>query len=132
MSAIEETDRSTASRFRLTLPAHTAHLQLVRLTVAALASDVLSVEEIEDVKVAVEELTAAAMAPTTGEPDVHLEFLVDTDSLTVAGERSLDGVAQLVTHDFLSTILDAVCDNHEVGTTPGQASFSFKKLARGR
>ena len=85
MSAIEETDRSTASRFRLTLPAHTAHLQLVRVTVAALASDVLSVEEIEDVKVAVEELTAAAMAPTTGEPDVHLEFLVDTDSLTVCG-----------------------------------------------
>ena len=127
MSAADETDLSTTSRFRLTLPAQTAHLQLVRLTVAALASDVLSVEEIEDAKVAVEELTAAAMAPVAGEPDIHLEFLVDSDSLAVQGERSLDADAQVVTHDFLSTILDAVCDTHEIGTTAGRASFSFKK-----
>lgn len=132
MSVADDNDHVPANRFRLSLPAHTAHLQLVRLTVAALTSDLLSVDEIEDAKVAIEELTAAAMAPTHGEPDVHLGFVVDGNSLTVHGERSLHGDDLLMTHDFLTTILDAVCDHHELGATPGLASFTFQKIARGR
>lgn len=120
------------SRFRLTLPAQTAHLQLVRLTVATLASDVLSVDEIEDAKVAIEELTAVTMQPSDGEADVHLEFLVASDSLTVHGRRELAPEVQLVAHDFLSTILEAVCDSHQLSTEPGVGTFQFVKHARGR
>lgn len=120
------------SRFRLTLPAQTAHLQLVRLTVATLASAVLSVDEIEDAKVAIEELTAVTMQPSDGEADVHLEFLVASDSLTVHGRRELAPEVQLVAHDFLSTILEAVCDSHQLSTEPGVGTFQFVKHARGR
>ncbi|MFT4596810.1 MAG: hypothetical protein ACI9TF_001056 [Paracrocinitomix sp.] len=122
----------STSRFHLTLPAQTAHLQLVRLTVATLASGVLSVDEVEDVKVAIEELTAVTMQPSGGEADVHLEFLVADESLTVHGRRELAAHVQLVAHDFLSTILDAVCDSHELSTEPGVGTFQFVKHARGR
>ena len=122
----------TTSRFHLTLPADTAHLQLVRLTVAALASDTLSVEEIEDAKVAVEELSALAMKPTDAEADLHLEFLVSSDSLAVHGRRDIGAGEHLVAHDFLSTILEAVCDEHEISTAPGIGTFTFVKNARGR
>lgn len=122
----------TTSRFHLTLPAHTSHLQLVRLTVAALTSDVLSVDEIEDTKVAIEELCAVAMKPIDGEPDLHLEFLVANDSLAVHGTRAIAAHERLQAHDFLSTILEAVCDEHKISTQAGVGTFEFVKNARGR
>lgn len=122
----------TSSRFHLTLPAQTTYLQLVRLTAATIASDVLSVEEVEDVKVAIEELSAAAMRPDSGEPDLHLEFVVSNDALAVNGQRELAPDEELITHEFLSTILDAVCDEHELSTDRGVGTFRFVKHARGR
>ena len=119
----------TASQFHLTMPAQTAHLQLVRLNVAALASDVLSVDEIEDVKVAVEELSAVLMRPD-GEADLHLAFVVSSDSIGVSGRRELGPDQDVVAHEFLSTILDAVCDDHELGTDAGVGRFRFVKNAR--
>lgn len=122
----------TTSRFHLTLPAHTSHLQLVRLTVAALASDILSVEEIEDAKVAIEELCAVAMKPVDAEADLHLEFLVSGESLAVHGSRDIAAHEHLAAHDFLSTILEAVCDEHKISTEPGVGAFQFIKNARDR
>jgi len=122
----------TTSRFHLTLPAQTANLQLVRLMVATLASDLLSVAEIEDIKVAIEELTAVTIQPSEGGANLHLDFLVATGSLTVHGRRELPENVQLVAHDFLSTILEAVCDSHELSTEPGVGTFQFVKHARGR
>ena len=90
----------TTSRFHLTLPAQTANLQLVRLMVATLASDLLSVAEIEDIKVAIEELTAVTIQPSEGGANLHLDFLVATGSLTVHGRRELSEDVQLVAHDF--------------------------------
>ena len=43
----------------VSLPARLDHLHLLRLNVAAIAADTLGIDEVEDAKIAVEELAAA-------------------------------------------------------------------------
>ena len=101
---------------RISLPGDARYLRVARLTASALAADAgLTVEEIEDVRVAIDELCAALVqdAPDAEEP-IELAFQVDGARLIVTGERhgagefgELDPIAQ--------ELLTVTADEHSLG-----------------
>lgn len=117
---------------RLAIPAAPEFLRLARLAAADVATRAgFSFEDIEDLRIGVDELCHLLMAP--GHQDQHLEltFGLRPDSVTVEGEcRSLDAIDPAVAQTELSqTIVTAVVDEHEVSGDDGVARFRLKKRA---
>lgn len=117
---------------RLAIPAAPEFLRLARLAAADVATRAgFSFEDIEDLRIGVDELCHLLMAP--GHQDQHLEltFGLQPDTVTVEGEcRSLDAIDPAVAQTELSqTIVTAVVDEHEVSGDGGVARFRLKKRA---
>ena len=117
---------------RLQVPARSEFLHLVRLNVAGALGDAgFSVEEIDDVKIAVEELAAALLRTGHG-ADLAVTISIDGAHATVSGSRSSSTDAPITVDEFVETILDAVVDSHEVASTGSAVTFTLRKRVRGR
>lgn len=114
---------------QLEVPAESRHLHIVRLTAAGAAAEAgLSAEEVEDVKIAIDELCSVYIAATSGQERITLRFEASSDSLAI--EATAPAKGDLIVDDLARTILDATVDTLAVG--PDAPSGGFRVLKHRR
>jgi hypothetical protein len=114
------------SSARLQVPAIPSSLRLARLTAASLAADLdWSLDDIEDLRIAVDELTAAVIDGADG-ATLELEFAREGTALLVAG--SCAGTAPLGRLDPLALeLLELTTDHFSVDGSDGTRRFQITK-----
>ena len=114
------------SSARLQVPAVPSSLRLARLTASSLAADLdWSLDDIEDLRIAVDELTALVI-DGAGDATLELEFAHDRDMLVVAGACACP--APLGDLDPLALeLLALTTDRFTVDGTDGRRRFLIEK-----
>lgn len=121
----------TGSEVRLSMPAVPALIRLARLTAAGLAARLsFSFDDVEDVKIAIDELCHVLVTATGGQGTLTITYRLAKDSLRVDGKVEGDTWAQPVPNEFSAQILAAVADEHEVASRDGSLHFMFRKARR--
>jgi len=115
---------------RLVMPAAPELLRVARLTAAGLASRLgFSFDEVEDVKIAVDELCFALVGTKGREGTLTLVYQLQADSLVIEGTGGFPGQdVRAATGELSTLILSAVVDSHEV--TDGDGTVRFKLTKR--
>ncbi len=116
----------SVQEIELTIPGSAEFLRLARLAVADAGSRVgFSFEEIDDLRIAVDEL---CFALANGEPEVrlNLKYQVGENMLTVEGHCDRDGAAPVLS-DLAEAILTAVVDEYHLGNAGEGVEFQFAK-----
>jgi hypothetical protein len=110
---------------RLSVPGSLEYVRIVRLTTAAVAARLgFDVEEIEDLRVAVDELVSVVIEAGDGE-EITLTFSNTGDTFVVEGSAPVGSDPQL---DVLTKqILGVVVDEFDVSATDGVAHFRAAK-----
>ena len=121
----------TNPTIRLSVPADTASLQIVRLNVAAVAGALdFDVDEVDDLKLAVEELSAWLLGlPLDGdrlEVDIHQHG----EAVRVEGRRSGESPDASL-GDYLPVILGAVVDEFATESDAASVVFRMQKQRAG-
>ncbi|HUF84829.1 MAG TPA: ATP-binding protein [Acidimicrobiia bacterium] len=101
---------------RLAIPAAPEFLRLARLAAADVASRAgFSFEDIEDLRIGVDELCHLLMTPGAEADHLQLTFTLEGDAVAVEGEGppGANHVA-VIQSDLSRTIVTAVADEHEV------------------
>lgn len=117
----------------LRIPASPIFVQVVRLTAASLASRLgFSIDDIEDLKIAVDELSAYMTGAQGREGTLEISFRVDDSRLEIEGVgRFVAGVkVRTELTDFSKQILDTVVDNASLSQVDGLAKFNLSKARR--
>ncbi len=111
----------------LRIPSDPRLLRVARVTAAAMAAELpFTVQDIEDLRVAVDELAAAAIEGVSPDGVLDLRFQVDGDELLVTGRvRAAGPPAEL--HAVAVDLLGLVADGHELGTDGEDRVFRFTK-----
>ena len=103
---------------RLTMPAVPQLLRVARLTAAGLANRLgFSYDEIEDVKIAVDELCFALVGSRGHAGSLLITYRLADDALTIEGEGTYangNGEGAPAPSDLSAQILAAVVDDHEL------------------
>lgn len=116
---------------RLTMPATPQLLRVARLTAAGLAGRLgFSFDEIEDVKIAVDELCFALVGSRGRNGSLTVTYRLGDHALAIEGEGVFhDGVGQApAPSDLSAQILAAVVDEHHI-TRDGE-TMRFRLLKR--
>ena len=114
---------------RLTLPTTPHLLRVARLTAAGLAGRLgFSFDEIEDVKIAVDELCFALVGSRGRPGSLTLLYTLDVGSLVIDGAATYEGSApELAPTELSSQILAAVVDEHELSVDGEGLRFRLVK-----
>jgi serine/threonine-protein kinase RsbW len=109
---------------RLTVPAALEYVRIVRLTGSGVASRLgFDIEEIEDLRVALDELASIAIeAADAGELEITF-FTTDTELRITGRARIADGV-DVGVEPLTAQILKAVIDDYELRIDDGVVCFS--------
>ena len=109
---------------RLSVPAELEFVRIVRLTGSGVASRLgFDVEEIENLRVALDELASLAIeVAESGELEITF-FTTDTELHIVGRAPVADGVV-IAVEALTAQILKAVIDDYELRTADGYVSFS--------
>lgn len=118
------------NRVTLEVPARTDHLHLLRLNVAAIAGAAFDVDDVEDAKIAIEELAAALVAAGSADPTLHVEIACEQGMLTVTGRRRMPQPETIELPEFVPTILEALVDDYAFTSSGDEAGFGFRKRLR--
>ena len=125
---------ASAGSIELSLPADSRYMRLARLMASAVATTAgLPLEEVEDFRIAVDELCATLIEMGNGEP-LRLVFDVADDSVIIRATTRM-GVDAVIDDERLMLsrqILDVVTDGHELAQDDDRlARFTARKLVRG-
>ena len=114
---------------RLTLPTSPHLLRVARLTAAGLAGRLgFSFDEIEDVKIAVDELCFALVGSRGRPGSLAIVYTLDERSLVIDGLATYEGSPpELAPTELSSQILDAVVDQHELMADGDRLRFRLLK-----
>jgi hypothetical protein len=114
---------------RLTMPANPHLLRVARLTAAGLAGRLgFSFDEIEDVKIAVDELCFTLVGSRGRPGTLSLRYVMGGDQLEIEGTGAIDGAtADPVPSELSSQILDAVVDEHSLYRENDSVRFRLVK-----
>ncbi len=114
---------------RLTLPTSPHLLRVARLTAAGLAGRLgFSFDEIEDVKIAVDELCFALVGSRGRPGSLAIVYTLDEGSLVIDGLATYEGnPPELAPTELSSQILDAVVDQHELMADGDRLRFRLLK-----
>lgn len=118
MRTLESIDEEAGltDEVELSLPARPELLSLARLTVAAVASRAdFDYEEIEDLRLAIDELCSPLVGSARGEARLGLRYEWDHDSLLVAATGGVATGEDTDEYDLSDRILDALVDEHGRG-----------------
>jgi serine/threonine-protein kinase RsbW len=131
MSGTNDVDLGAVS---LTVPRLPEYLRLVRLAAADSGTRAdLSIEEVEDLRIAVDELTYALMgedpAEQSADATLTLRYTVSPGQVEIEGTGATDGTAMVVS-DLSRTIIGAVVDEYEVTDDNGVRRFRLLKRIR--
>lgn len=115
----------------LALPAAPEFLRLARLAAADAGSRTgFSYEDIEDLRIAVDELCHLLMLPGTERDQLSLTFTLNDHGIVVEGEGPPGASHHSVVQSDLSrSIVAAVVDDHEVGRDGDVMRFRMVKRA---
>ena len=122
-----------ADRIELSLPPDSRYMRLARLMASGVATSCgLPLEEVEDFRIAVDELCATLIEMGDGD-HVQLAFQTTGDALVVVGTTTASG-QEMIDDDRLSLsrqILDVVTDGHGLERSAGRLAFTARKRLRG-
>lgn len=123
---------ATVDEVRLVVPAGPEFVRLARVTATGLASRLgFSYDEIEDLRLAVDELCHAVIGPSGRAGIVTLRYLMEDEGLCVEGRGHFDpGGPPVALSDLAHQILSALADEHDVREDDGQPTVWFRKRAR--
>ncbi|MCU1430392.1 MAG: rsbW [Actinomycetia bacterium] len=116
---------------RLTIPAALEFVRIARLTASGVATRIgFDVEEIEDLRVAIDELSSILVEAANG-GDLELVFTSRSDGLAMEGTVAFSGSpGEYAIDDLTKQILAAVVDEYGVEAQSGTARFRcFKRLS---
>jgi serine/threonine-protein kinase RsbW len=117
-------------RVKLELPAESRYLHIVRLTAAGAAAEAgLDAAEIEDVKIAVDELCSVAIDATSRDKVLVLEFVAVATGLLVEASVPADHEPQI--DELARAILDATVDGIEFDGASLGGGFRLTKSHSG-
>jgi serine/threonine-protein kinase RsbW len=105
----------------LKIPADARLLRLVRMLASGLATGAgFDVDELDDLRIAVDEAVSALLEGGSGEP-LPLVFEVEGGSVAMTGEtpKAAGGDLDEDRLDLSTQILAAVCDEHELSVADG-------------
>lgn len=124
---------TTAEEVRLTMPAVPQLLRVARLTAAGLAGRLgFNFDEIEDVKIAVDELCFALVGTKGRDGDLTVTYRLLPDALEIEGRGAFGGAHVDITPSELSAqILAAVVDEHELTRDGEELRFWLRKQRAG-
>jgi hypothetical protein len=119
-----------SAEIRLTIPGTPEFLRLARLAAADAGSRAgLTYEEIEDLRIGVDELSHSVMSAGGGQ-SLTLVFRLQPGTVVVEGSRLAATFAKEVDQSDLSrTIVAAVVDEHEIGRDGDTLTFRLIKRA---
>lgn len=112
------------------IPASPAYLQVVRLIAAGLASRLgFTIDEIEDLKIGVDELSAYMTGAQGRDGDLSITFTIDGDCIKIDGSGSFGPGQKVRTEltDFSKMILSTVVDGAALTQVDGRPSFELSK-----
>jgi serine/threonine-protein kinase RsbW len=110
----------------LTFPALPQYLRLARMAAADTGARAgFSVEELEDLRIAVDELTYAIISETPAPAEVTLRYCAAPGVVEVSGTCRAEGDATL--SGLARTILGAVVDDYDVDADGEARSFHVTK-----
>jgi len=128
LSAVRRPEPEPQPGIRLTIPAEFRYLRLARVTAAAIAADLdFSVQDIDDVRVAVDELSALLIEDAG--PGSELEICFDVSQPRLSGEGRVTGgsTAEPKLHPVAAELLALVVDHYEVSVDRDGRMFRFWK-----
>jgi serine/threonine-protein kinase RsbW len=112
----------------LSFPAQTTNLRIARLTASSVATDLgFGLEDTEDLRVAVTELSSALIEDEASDARLELRFRVAGDAVVVEGRRS--GVSGDVPEldPIARELLVVTTDEHQLDAQDGDWTFSVRK-----
>ncbi len=115
------------------IPAAPAYVQVARLVAAGLASRLkFTIDDIEDLKIAVDEVCAYLTGAQGREGDIHIQFTVTDDRIEIAGTGMLAPGQKIRTDltEFSRVILDTVVDSATLDSANGRPAFNLVKSKR--
>lgn len=117
-------------KVQLTIPATSRYLRLARLTAAGLAGDLgYSVDAIEDLRIAVDELCAAIIEETTGAAELELIYRETDGGLVVEGTCKARSANAPELHGVARELLNMLADEYSIGAIDGFRNFRLVKYA---
>jgi serine/threonine-protein kinase RsbW len=114
----------------LVVPAQPEFLRLVRLAAADCGARAgLTIDEVEDLRIAVDELAYALFADDGASGELTLRLAASKGCVEVVG-RCLAHRPAVAVADLSRTIIGAVADEHEISSDNGTRQFRLLKRAR--
>ena len=120
-------------RISIKIPAQPAYLQVVRLVAAGLASRLgFTFDEIEDLKIAVDELSAYLTGAQGRHGTLDVTFVMDGDRIEISGLGRLSPGQKVRTEltEFSKVILETVADSAALEQSDGTPGFNLVKSRR--
>ncbi len=114
----------------MVVPATPAYLQVLRLVAAGLASRLaFTIDEIEDLKIAVDELSAYLTGSQGRAGAMEIAFEVEGSAITIRGTGRFDDGQPVRTNltEFSKMILETVVDSASLEQTEGAPTFTLVK-----
>ncbi len=116
---------------KLAVPALPEYVRLARLTAAGLASRLgFSFDDVEDLRIAVDELCYLLIGSEGRAGTVSLRFAVDGDALVVEGSGEVRG-GDAEFAELSEQILGAIVDEYDVAPSSGTISFRMVRKRPG-
>jgi serine/threonine-protein kinase RsbW len=115
------------------IPAMPQYLQVVRLMAAGLANRLgFTIDDIEDLKIAVDELAAYLTGAHGRAGTLEIFFRVHDDRIEIAGSGHLDAGSRTRTEltEFSRLILETVVDEASLTSSDGTPGFRLVKNKR--
>ena len=112
------------------IPADPAYIAVIRLVAAGLATRLrFTIDEIEDLKIAVDELSAYLTGSQGRDGDLQIKFTITDDRIEIRGEGLLSPGQKVRTEltDFSRMILDTVVDSATLEQLDGTPTFELAK-----
>jgi len=126
MSSSKRVDDGSVS---LTVPGRPEYLRLVRLAAADSGARAdLSIDDVEDLRIAVDELTYALMGENPVDKTLTLRYLASEGVVEIEGTCVATG--EPVVSELSQTIIGAVVDEHEISDRDGIRRFRLVKRSR--
>lgn len=111
----------------LTFPARSGYLRICRITTTTVAADLgFDVDQLDDVRLAVDEAVTWLLADEQAGGEVSLALQVSDGSLSVNGERRSNDVPQREIDDLVHAILGATLDEYELRSEEGHRSIRLR------
>jgi serine/threonine-protein kinase RsbW len=113
---------------QLVIPATSRYLRLARLTAAGLAGDLgCSVEAIDDLRIAVDELCAAVIDGMAPDAELELIYREQEHALVVEGRCRTRSSEAPELHSVARELLNMLADEYSIGAAGGHRTFRLLK-----